>query len=82
MAFAILILIGVSSAAAQNPKDDVSSITDALRSQQYDQAFQMAQASLQKTPNDPRILTLKGLALSGLGKKKEALAGFNAALKI
>ncbi|MFZ0410353.1 MAG: tetratricopeptide repeat protein [Candidatus Acidiferrales bacterium] len=82
LAFAILILIGVSSAAAQNPKDDVSSITDALRSQQYDQAFQMAQASLQKTPNDPRILTLKGLALSGLGKKKEALAGFNAALKI
>jgi tetratricopeptide (TPR) repeat protein len=82
LAFTAFVLFGVYSAAAQSSDDTVRSITDALRSEQYDQAYQAAHALLQKLPNDPKILTLEGLALSGLGKKDRALADFDAALKL
>ncbi len=82
LAFAAFILPGVYSAAAQTSDDTVRSVTNALRSQQYDQAYKAAHAELQKSPNDPKLLTLEGLALSGLGKKDGALADYDAALKI
>ncbi len=82
LAFTVVLLLGLNSAAAQSGDETVRSITDALRSQQYDQAYQTAHAGLQKSPHDPKILTLEGLALSGLGKKEGALADYDAALKI
>jgi tetratricopeptide (TPR) repeat protein len=82
LAFSILIFTAANFAAAQKADNSIPSITEALRSQRYDQALEMARASLQKTPGDPKILTLEGLAFSGLGKKKEALTAYNAALKI
>lgn len=68
--------------AAQISQDTVRSITYALRSRQYDQAFQLAHAVLQQSPNDAQILTLEGLALAGLGKNKQALGDYDAALKV
>jgi Flp pilus assembly protein TadD len=82
LAFSAFILLGVYSAAAQTSDETVRSVTNALRSQQYDQAYQAAHAGLHKSPHDPKILTLEGLALSGLGKKDAALADYDAALKI
>ena len=82
LAFSILIFTATNFAAAQKADNSIPSITEALRSQRYDQALEMARSSLQKTPGDPKILTLEGLAFSGLGKKKEALTAYNAALKI
>jgi tetratricopeptide (TPR) repeat protein len=82
LAFTASVLLGVYSAAPQSSDDTVRSVTNALRTQQYDQAYQAAHAGLQKSPNDPKILTLEGLALSGMGKKDGALADYDAALKI
>lgn len=79
---ALLLLLILHPAAAQENVGTVRSIADALGAHQYDRAFQLAHADLQNSPNDPRILTLEGLALSGLGKEKESLADYNAALKI
>lgn len=82
LAFAAFFLLGLKSAAAQSGDETVRSATNALRLQQYDQAYQAAHAGLQKSPHDPKILTLEGLALSGLGRKDAALADYDAALKI
>jgi tetratricopeptide (TPR) repeat protein len=82
LAFTAFVLLGMYSAAAQSSDDTVRAVTNALRAQQYDQAYQVAHAKLQQSPNDPKILTLEGLALSGLGKKSGALADYDAALKI
>lgn len=76
------VLFGLKSAAAQSSNETVRSATNALRLQQYDQAYQAAHAGLKTSPHDPKILTLEGLALSGLGKKDAALADYNAALTI
>ena len=59
-----------------------NAISTALRANDYDQALKLARASLQQTPNDPKVLTLEGIALSGLGKTQDALAAYNSALKI
>jgi len=80
--FAASVLLGVHSAAGQSSDDTVRSITDALRTQQYEQAYQAAHAKLQQSPNDPKILTLEGLALAGLGRKNSALADYDAALEV
>ena len=69
-------------AAAQISQDTDRSITNALRSRQYDQAYQLAHGVLQQSPNDAKVLMLEGLALEGLGKNNQALADYNAALKI
>jgi tetratricopeptide (TPR) repeat protein len=82
LAFTAFVLLSVNSAAAQSSDDTVRFVTNALRLQQYDQAYHAAHAGLQKSPNDPKILTLEGLALSGMGKKAGALADYDAALKI
>jgi tetratricopeptide (TPR) repeat protein len=82
LAFTAFVLLGMYSAVAQSSDDTVRAVTNALRAQQYDQAYQVAHAKLQQSPNDPKILTLEGLALSGLGKKSGALADYDAALKI
>jgi tetratricopeptide (TPR) repeat protein len=82
LALAAFVLLGMYSAAAQSSDDAVRSVTNALRAHQYDQAYKLAHAKLQESPNDPKILTLEGLALSGLGKKSGALADYDAALKV
>jgi tetratricopeptide (TPR) repeat protein len=82
LAITVMFQLGLYSAAAQSGDETVRAASDALRAQQYDQAYQAAHAGLQKSPSDPRILTLEGLALSGMGRKNAALADYNAALKI
>lgn len=79
---ALVFLLVPLPAAAQGSGEAVQSIVEALRAHEYDRAFQLARTELQNTPNDPRILTLEGLALSGLGKQKQALGDYDAALKM
>jgi tetratricopeptide (TPR) repeat protein len=79
---AFLFLLGTSPAwVGQNPSDVANSIAMALRGKDYEQAVRLAESALQKSPGDPRILTMKGIALSGLGKNHEALAAYDGALK-
>src|SRR4051812_36937749 len=59
-----------------------SSIQEALRSHQFDQALVLIREALQKSPKDARLLTLEGAVLSQGGKKAEALRAFNQALAV
>lgn len=69
---------------AQNagPAGSVTAIESALRGQQYSAALDLAREALKQRPNDPRILTLEGIACSSLGRQNEALAAFKQALKV
>jgi tetratricopeptide (TPR) repeat protein len=69
---------------AQNavPAGSVAAIEAALRGHQYGMALELARDALKQRPNDPRILTLEGIACSSLGRQNEALAAFKQALKM
>ncbi len=60
----------------------VRSITDALRAQNFDEALRLSHAALQKSPQDHRIWTLRGMAYSGMNKPESALDAFEHALKL
>lgn len=78
-AFAMAVSV---SSIAQTVPDQVGPITSALRSRQFDSALQMLQPALRQTPANPQLWTLQGLAYSGQGHKKDALASFQTALKV
>jgi tetratricopeptide (TPR) repeat protein len=67
--------------AAQTPAEQVGAITSALRVGQFDKALQLLQPELQQSPKNPQLWTLRGIALSGKGDKKEALGAFRHALE-
>ncbi len=74
-----------SNAAVQSTTSDPSAlraIESALRTRDYKQALQLIRLQLQQTPQDPRLLTLEGIALTSTGKDNEALAAYNKALAI
>ena len=77
--FVAACVLFVSSANAQNA---VSTINSALHAHDYQQAAELARAAIQQSPSDPQLWTLQGIALAGLGSKKEALASFHNALKL
>jgi tetratricopeptide (TPR) repeat protein len=54
----------------------------ALQAKDYTQALQLADAELLKSPRDAKVWTLKGIALSGLGRDQPALAAYDQALEI
>jgi tetratricopeptide (TPR) repeat protein len=68
-------------ASAQTTKEQVIAVTSALRVGQFDQALQLLQPALQQSPKNPQLWTLRGIALSGKGDKKEALGAFRRALE-
>src|SRR4051812_36572484 len=67
---------------AQPQSNSVVSISALVRTGQYSLAVQESDKALQSTPEDPRLFTLKAIALSKLGQFSEALAGFQSALNI
>jgi len=62
--------------------DRVGPITSALRVGQFDTALHLLQPELDQAPHNPQLWTLRGIALSGKGDKKEALGAFRRALGI
>ncbi len=64
------------------PSNRVSPITSALRAGQFDAALNLLQPELDQSPHNPQLWALRGIALSGKGDKKEALAAFRHALGI
>ena len=70
-----------SFVAAQTPSERVGAIASALRVGQFDKALQLLQPELQQSPKNPQLWTLRGLAFSGKGDKKESLAAFRHALE-
>jgi tetratricopeptide (TPR) repeat protein len=66
--------------AAQSPTGVVNAITTALHAKDFGRALTLARAAKVQSPRDVQILTLEGMALSGLGRNQEALAAYDAAL--
>lgn len=78
----VLLLAVACLASAQEAENSVRSIGAALRGGDYQQALDLSRTALRRSPKDSRILTMEGIALSGLGNGKEALAAYNAALAV
>jgi tetratricopeptide (TPR) repeat protein len=76
----LLLLFLITNSWAQTPDDLTASIIAALRAQEFERALQLIQPALERSPNDPRLSSLQGVALAGEGHKKEALASFQHAL--
>ena len=72
----------VSSTFAQTASDRVSAITSALSRGEFDKALQVIEPALQGTPKNPQLWMLQGLAYSGKGDRKAALASYQKAIKI
>ena len=84
---AALLLFAVAFAslsAAQGGQlaDGMDSIEAALHSHDYNQALQLARPQLQQSRKNAKLWTLEGIALSGLGRDREALIAYNKALSI
>lgn len=77
-----LVLIAVTPAVAQSRSQAAASIAAALRSRDYQQALQLSRSALQAFPNDPQLLAMEGLSLSGMGNNHGALTAYDAALKL
>jgi tetratricopeptide (TPR) repeat protein len=67
---------------AQTAAEQIQSITSALRAGQFDNALQLLEPELSQAPKNPQLWTLRGIALSGKGDKKEALSAFLRALNV
>src|ERR1022692_4244390 len=78
----LVLLTAASLAQGQPGTTPIATIQSLIRAQQYDQALQAIQASLQQAPKDPRLLTLEGIVFSIQGKTTEAIAAFDAALTV
>ncbi|SFV13821.1 nuclear transport factor 2 family protein [Pseudoduganella namucuonensis] len=74
--FGKLITVTMAAAALCAPvfAVEVSDVSALLRAKRYDTALARADEHLAAKPDDPRIRFLKGLALTGLGRRDEAIA--------
>src|ERR1017187_5457537 len=68
--------------SGQTANERLQSITSALRSGDFQQALQWLHSALQQFPDNPQLWMLQGLAYSGTGDSKSALASYEHALKI
>ena len=80
----LLAVAWASLTAAQGgaAADSINSIELALRARNYNQALLLARPQLQHSPKNAKLWTLEGIALSGLGRDREALIAYNKALSI
>src|SRR5580704_7434287 len=82
LSFLVAVLAACSLVAGQSTTDGIGTITSALRAGEFDQALQLLQPELEHRPQSAQLWTLRGIALSGKGNKKEALGAFRRALGI
>lgn len=68
--------------SAQAPPDLFTATVNAIRNRQFDDALKLAHAGLQLAPQDYRLWTLKGIALSNVSKSRQALDAFDQALRL
>src|SRR5689334_11080327 len=80
--FAMVWVLAIAVAAAAQTGAATDAIAAALRDRNFAGAVERSRLALRTAPNDPRLWTLNGLALAGLGKRADAIASFQRALKI
>jgi tetratricopeptide (TPR) repeat protein len=79
---AVFVSSAVPIVSAQNTTASaLATIGNELRAGNYSNALTLAKYELGNHPEDARLLTLEGIALSRLGRDKEALTAYNNALK-
>jgi tetratricopeptide (TPR) repeat protein len=76
-----LLLLLQTTLPGQTANDPVASITSALRSGAFDKALQLLQPALHKAPKNPQLWMFQGLAFSGKGDSKSALAAYQSSLR-
>jgi tetratricopeptide (TPR) repeat protein len=81
LALLAALMFFLAMALAQTTSDTIGPITSALRERKFDQALQLLQTALLKSPQSAQLWTLQGIAYSGAEREKEALASFRNALK-
>jgi predicted Zn-dependent protease len=69
------------TARAQNRELQVQKVIDLLRQAKYQQSLSGVDTLLAATPDDCRLLSLRGMALSGLQKPVEAAESYQKALR-
>src|SRR5271169_3035155 len=75
-------ILVLSATLAQTSQDRIAPIASALRNNEFDKALELLHPALQQSPGDAELWTMQGVAYSGQGQEKEALASFRNALKI
>src|SRR5438105_3475291 len=70
------------NATTQSAGDRLAPVASALQNKQFSKALELLRPALQASPSDPQLWTMQGIAYSGEGRSKEALAAFHKALKI
>jgi tetratricopeptide (TPR) repeat protein len=78
----LIVCSSLSVAQSAGHADIAAPIESALRSRDYDLALQLTRSQLQQSPNQAKLWTLEGVALSGLGHDREALAAYTHALSL
>lgn len=81
MACLVVTQLLFSAVIGQTGQDRTSQIALALRGEQYDTALDMLHSALVKSPANPELWTMQGVAFHGVKKNKEALSSFRQALK-
>jgi tetratricopeptide (TPR) repeat protein len=78
----MLILSLQAGMSGQTANERLQSITSDLRGRDFQQALQSLHSALQESPNNPQLWMMQGLAYSGTGDSKSALASYEHALRI
>ena len=78
----ILVLSLQAGMFGQTANERLQSITSALREKDFEKALLSVQSALQSSPNNSQLWMLQGLAYSGTGDSKSALASYQHALRI
>lgn len=78
----IVLVTLVSVLGAQVGTDHGGAIVSALRNRDFDRALELLHPALSEAPKNPQLWAFQGLAYSGKGDRKAALASYQSALKI
>ena len=82
LACLVILLLPPPGLLAQTGDDRTALIASALRQEQFDEALKLIRVALEKSPGDPQLWTMQGVAYKGQGNKREALISFRRALKL
>lgn len=82
LAWACAFLLVTASLSAQTADQRAAAIVTALRDEQFDKALHLLEPMLKEYPANAQLWTMQGVAYQASGRKKEALASFQRALKI
>ena len=78
----LVLLAGLSCGAAAQPGASLEEVARRIRDGHFRRALELVEPLLSGSPGDPRLWTLKGLALAGLGRSAESLACYQRALEL